>query len=158
MKFHNFFFFMTHDPPTPVDFGSNPDPHPQLRYYLWLFLLTVSFLLQPVQPSLAGGCPGWASQQCGCPPPETIEALAWQQCCLGHVSCRRPSFFVAVKDRYDWTAPLDRPGLWQCCGSVTFLYGSADPYLWLTVPDPVPNPAQTFFLTFWRYIFIIFQS
>jgi hypothetical protein len=30
--------------------------------------------------------------------------------------------------------------LYQCCGSVTFLYGlrSADPYLRLTDPDPDP--------------------
>ncbi len=32
--------------------------------------------------------------------------------------------------------------LYQCSGSVTVWYGSgfADPYLWLTDPDPDPNP------------------
>ncbi len=57
----------------------------------------------------------------------------------------------------------------QCCGSMKFLYGSgsADKYLWLMDPDPVifvndlqdiNKNFQVFLLiTFWMYIFIIFQ-
>ncbi len=65
----------------------------------------------------------------------------------------------------------------QCCGSMKFWYGfgSADPYIWLIDPDVDPDPAifvsdlqdvnkkqifeNNFFLliTFWRYIYIIFQ-
>jgi hypothetical protein len=58
----------------------------------------------------------------------------------------------------------------QCCWSRKFWYGfgSGDPYIWLMDPDPDADPAifvsalqdaNKFFLliTFWRYIYIIFQ-
>ncbi len=40
-----------------------------------------------------------------------------------------------------------------CCGSVTFWYGSgsADPNLWLTDPDPAPDPASVTFKTLTIY-------
>jgi hypothetical protein len=37
----------------------------------------------------------------------------------------------------------------QCCGSITFWYGSgsAEPYQWLTDPDSNPAPAPAFFVS-----------
>ncbi len=72
-------------------------------------------------------------------------------------------------------------GFKQCCGSITFWggsgSGSADPYLWLMDPDPDPGSGSCYFrhwhsrcqqktnfltqffllITFWSYIYIIFQ-
>ncbi len=46
----------------------------------------------------------------------------------------------------------------QCSGSMTFWYGSgsgsADPYLWLTHPDPTPDPA--IFVSNWQLKIIDF--
>jgi hypothetical protein len=72
-------------------------------------------------------------------------------------------FTVNLRRRYQVLAESVN----QCCGSVTFWYGSgsADPCLWLMDPDPaifvidLQEAFKNYFLliTFWRYIYIIFQ-
>jgi hypothetical protein len=53
--------------------------------------------------------------------------------------------------------PGSRSGYSQCCGSVTFWYGSgfADPCLWPMDPDP-DIFVLDLLIAFWRYIYIIF--
>ncbi len=85
---------------------------------------------------------------------------------------------VHIFSRFDW-AIFGASWFNQCCGSMKFWYGSgsADPYLWImdpdSDPDADPDPAifvtgsdlqdvskkLPFFvlITFWRYIYIIFQ-
>jgi hypothetical protein len=94
----------------------------------------------------------------------------------------RPNFKELLKflpKKFSLCSQIYGVGIQQCCGSMTFWggsgSGSADPCLWLVDPDPDsdPDPAiyvtnlqdaskklitQFFlFITFWSYIYTIFQ-
>ncbi len=78
-----------------------------------------------------------------------------------------------IKIKYRTALDFVTPFSWnQCCGSITFWYGSGsgDPRLWLMDPDPAifvvdlqdANKKLIFFLSkfspFWRSIYIIFKD
>ncbi len=86
-------------------------------------------------------CPGWFNQN-HLTAPGLMEPSSHLRCLpLAIFTCCVASTRTLYKDNCSTSK--------QCCGSVIFWngYGSVDPYLWLTDPDPSLDPDPAIFVT-----------